>query len=322
MYIHKTMAGWLSTSFLAASLVFTPLHQALAYAPQWRSVTTMQAPHVQQVTQAGRFRPVNPVNTASLGAAQQAAAPSQLAQAPVFARQYAWRPAPSAWSPKPRQQMTYAASEPYAHQQPQVASSMSQYSAAAQGRWRPIEAGVARAQVAASTSPNTLRAAAAPAPARLAGGIWRPVTPSGALNQPAVQQQPQQPVMASHSPFGYPPNYAYWPQQMHHLTTMPVQPVWPSMAMPWMPMHAPDYYAAYVPQPSSAYARMPYSAHAPMPSAPYYGHSAAMLRPRWVNGQVVWPHTSRDSRNQPALPVGKRALANRPFDPLCMGCDS
>lgn len=291
MHLPKTLSDGLSISMLGLVLAVLPFQHIYAFASQWRPVTARQASMAVAVVADKRFRPVRTNPEKRLAANQ----------APVFARQYAWRPAPSSWMPK---RPTTVAQGQYRTWQPQGGVLV------AQNRWRPVE----------MPSFNPARAIAAAAPARTTSHkAWRPPHVLRPVQPPIVAQAIE--PAASNQPYLAQPTYH--PVMLHNV---PAQAGWPYAQMPWVTgyMPVPGQAMAYMPQPQAyAYPQIPFNnAHIPAPPMPYYNHSSAMLRPRWMNGQVVWSNRRREDLHQPNVPVKRGTLAILPPQPLCAGCDS
>lgn len=299
---NNHLSGSLSIVMLGIVVAVSPLRQVYAYAPQWRPVTAIQASQAARPVVDQRFRPVN----VAMSYPNQIAVSRQVVQTPVFARQYAWRPAPSSWQPKPRARVV-------AQQYRSLPAQTSYAVAQNDSRWRPVT-------MPMNPVPAMVVASAPVQQIPVANHVWRstvqpqPVkpeqTPSRAVQQVATSQ---------------PAAYGYWPQQAAN--AYPQQPAWGYMPAPWPQMYRPDAMVTHMAQPVHAYmypqaAYPAQNTYVPMPPVPFHGQSATMLRPRWVNGRMVWPQPSQNQLHQPAFSSKRRTLANVRPERICVGCGS
>lgn len=240
---------WIRFGIMSTFLVAVPLQNAFALGAQWRPLKSISPvshqvqPRMLRGATDARFRPVQPqVRHTPRNAFRYAPAavpPQQVfrapqVRAPAFARQYAWRPAPSRWTPRrvaANQRPVRAVRQPVSND----------------GRWRPV----------AAPAPVYQRMAPPPQFARVPQRNWRPVArfqpmPPAARNgyyaQSAGQAYPAQRMRQPRQPraprfpayAGYPPVSPYMPQPYMAGYYRPAPPMYPNPYMapaqrPWMP---------------------------------------------------------------------------------------
>ncbi len=264
---------WIKYGVLSSAFLVLPMQSVFASGAQWRPVNSVSPGsyavdgRLQQSAAHIRFRPVNhlrrPAPLPSLSgpvAPQPPMRPAMPQQPPAFARQFAWRPAPTHWLPHSgRGNSAYTARNqggsnnrpvrggwrpvagmPVHHQDMRSVTVPAQYP----GNWRPVGNFGNRAE-SASSSEFVYRSANEPAP------YQAPATPLYRQPLHAAYPYPSQPYMMPMAGAYLPPPpmpYMHAPHYGMHYPgyppVMPQAPVWG-----WQPpMPIPAYPPMYPPQ--------------------------------------------------------------------------
>ena len=257
---------WMKYGFLSSALLVLPLQSAFASGAQWRPVNSVSPAayaadgRLQRSAAHIRFRPVNhlrrPAPLPSMtppAAPQPPMRPAMPHQPPAFARQFAWRPAPTHHMPH-----SAPVSTPYT-----ARNQMLPMSQTMSGGWRPVT------DMQMQDSEAMPVAAAAEFP-----GIWRPVghynsvaeptSGTGLVNRPATEPGSYTTSLPQHYQQRLPAAYGY-----------PAQPYMMPMAGAYLPPPP-------MPYPHAPHYGMPYPAYPPVvPPAPVWGWQPPMPLPMY-----------------------------------------
>lgn len=258
---------WMRCAVLSSALVALPLQSALASGAQWRQGKSLspagQHPMVrmQRSDLHARFRPVDQRSRQTLQASQRYVAPAAPVQpprppqiqAPAFARQFAWRPAPSPWSP-------HGAMVQQAQYQPRNVPAQQRF--AGVGQWRPVPG----AFVPAGSATQQPRMAPQFVRSSESAAGWRP----------SSGPEMQQPVSAGRQ-FVYRPVEEQQTVVAQQRPRAPRAPRFPAYVQPRMP--SPHMAGYYMPVAPPAYPAMAHYPVAQRPWQPYVAAPAMMMPP-------------------------------------------